>query len=893
MRMWLSRLSALFRGHRRLDRELDEEIQAHLDLAAADNRARGMDPAEAWDSARRSFGGVEPMKERYRDQRGLPFVDVLIQDVRYALRIFRRSPGFTATAVLSLALGLGANAAIFSVLDAVLLKALPVRDPEQLFVLQGGDFSYPAYEVFRQQNDSRIDLFATSGITTVDAQLEDGAPEQTHISLVSGPYFSVLGISPLIGRTFTGADDGVPGAHPIAVLSYGYWERRFGRDPAVLGRTIRISGTPITIIGVTPPAFFGEQVGRAPNLWVPLTMWARVVPGRDLVASRTTSWLQIIGRVRPGSSISETGTALTTQYRQMLAEMFAGDTSDDTRREIAGAQVTLLPAYNGVSSLRRQFSRPLQVLMIVVALVLLIACANVANLLIARATARRREIALRLALGISRRRLIRQLLTESLLLSAAGGAVGILVAWWARESLLRLVTADGSRVPLAAATDARLLTFVVALTFLTAIVFGLVPAWQSASVNLSAIMGHAGRETRRNRVAIGSLLVIAEVAMSLVLLVGAGLFLRTLSNLHDVDLGFAPERLLIVDVNPIAAGYRGGAYAAVCQRLLERLTALPGVASATFSENGVLTGRDSDTNRMRPVEFVTGEDGVPSTRFDTVGPQYFRTMGIPVLAGRDIDVHDDAASGRVMVINEAMARRFFATANPIGRRMLWGAADDSKAYDVVGLVPDVKQHGPRDQIVFRFYVPYLQHREPELDSARFMLRTAANPAAVLSLAQEAIQAEDKRLPIVSIDTARGLEDRSLVQERMIAALSTVFTGLALGLACIGLYGLMSYRLVQRTSEMGIRLALGAKQQQVLWLILRQDLALIAAGLAIGAPIAIAASKLIQSLLFGIDSSDQATLMAALLVMTSVGVVAGLGPAVRAARIEPTVSLRHE
>ena len=372
----------------------------------------------------------------------------------------------------------------------------------------------------------------------------------------------------------------------------------------------------------------------------------------------------------------------------MLTETFGHDAPDDTRREIAEAHVTLLPAYNGLSSLRRQFSRPLQVLMLVVALVLLIACANVANLLIARATARRGEIALRIALGISRRRLIRQLLTESLLLAAAGGAVGLVVAWWGRESLLRLVTADGSRVPLAVATDARLLAFVAALSVVTGIVFGLAPAWQSASVNLSATMGNArhGR-TRRGRVAIGSLLVVAEVAMSLVLLMGAGLFLRTLSNLHDVDLGFAAERLLVVDVNPMAAGYRDGAYAAVCQRLLERLNAVPGVASATFSENGVLTGRDSDTNRMRPDDFVPEGDGVPGTRFDAVGPRYFKTMGIPLLAGRGIDVHDDANSRGVMVVNEAMARRFFGKANPIGRRMVWGVGSESKALEIVGVAP--------------------------------------------------------------------------------------------------------------------------------------------------------------------------------------------------------------
>jgi predicted permease len=894
MRMWLSRLRALFRAGHRLDRELDEEIRIHLELAAADNRARGMDPDEAWHAARRSFGAVEPMKERYRDQRSLPFAESLMQDVRYALRIFRRSPAFTATAVLSLALGIGANTAIFSVFDAVLLKALPVKEPGQLFALQGGDFSYAAYQVFRQYNEPFSDLFATSGITSVDAQIDNGASEQTRVSLVSGSYFSVLGVSALIGRTFAADEDRVPGAHPIAVMGYGYWERRFGRDPRVLGTTIRLSGTPVTIIGVTPPAFFGEQVGAEPNLWVPLTMWARVVPGRDLVASRTTAWLQIIGRLKPGRDTSQAGTTLTAQYKQVLTEVFGDDAAEDTRREIAGAHVTLQSAHNGVSRLRRQFSRPLQVLMSVVALVLLVACANVANLVIARATARRREIALRLALGISRPRLVRQLLTESLLLSAAGGAAGLVFAAWGRESLLRLVTVDGSRVPLAVATDARLLAFVAAISIVTGIVFGLAPAWQSVRVNLSETMGRAGHAgVRRRRLPAGSLLVVAEIAMSLVLLMGAGLFLRTLSNLHDVDLGFAPERLLIVDVNPRAANYRDDAYSAVCRRLLERLNAVPGVATATFSENGVLSGRDSDTNRIRPDGYVPVDDGLPTVRFDVVGPGYFTTMGIPLLAGRDIDAHDDATARGVIVINDAMARRFFGAANPIGRRMLWGEGDDAKALEVVGVVPHVKQHGPRDEVAPRFYLPYFQHGQPELASARFIMRTAANPSAVATLARSAIQSEDKTLPILGVDTAVSLEERTVVQERMIAMLSSGFTVLALALACIGVYGLMAYRVVQRTSEIGIRMALGAERSRVVWSVLRQDLVLIAAGLAIGAPLAIAASSLIQSLLFGVDGADRGTLVAAVIVMTLIGLVAGLGPALRASRIEPAVSLRHE
>jgi predicted permease len=825
-------------------------------------------------------------------QRGLPFVDVLIQDSRYALRSFRRSPGFTATAVLSLALGLGANTAIFSVLDAVLLRALPVKDPRQLFVLRTGDFSYPAYQAFRQQNQSFTDLFATSGITTLDAQIGDGASERAQVSLVSGSYFSVLGVPALVGRPFTVDEDRIPGAHPIAVLSYGYWERRFGRDPALLGRTIHISGTPVIVIGITPPAFFGEWVGAVADIWVPLTMWPRVVPGRNLLASPTTSWLQIVGRLKPVSDVRRSEAALTAQYVQVLTDTYP-HAPDDIRRDIARVHVTLEPANKGLSSLRRQFARPLQVLMAIVVLVLLIACSNVANLLIARTTGRRHEIALRLALGISRRRLIGQVLTESLLLSVISGTVGLIFAWWSRDALLRLVTPDGSPVPLAVTTDTRLHAFVAALSMVTGIGFGLAPAWQSAHVNLVSTIGSAARgASGRARLALGSVLVISQVAMSLVLLMGAGLFLRTLLNLRNVDLGFAPESLLIVDVNPLAAGYRDGAYGTLCKRLLERLNAIPGVASATFSENGVLTGRDADTHHLRPDDFVASDD-LPDIRFDAVGPAYFKTLGIPLLAGRDIDAHDDASGRRVIVINEALARLFFAGANPIGRQMLWGVGENSRAVEIVGVARDVKQHGPRDRTEPRFYVPYSQHGAAELGSARFMLRTAANPAAVLSLARQATASLDKALPIVSVDTGIGLEDRTLLQERMIATLSSAFAVLAVALACIGVYGLMAYRVVQRTSEVGIRMALGATPQHVLWLVLRQDLAWIAAGIAIGAPLAMAVSRLVHGLLFGVEGTEPATLMAAIVVMTSVGIVAGSAPALRAAQVEPAVSLRHE
>jgi predicted permease len=468
-----------------------------------------------------------------------------------------------------------------------------------------------------------------------------------------------LGIQASIGRIFTVNDDRAPSEHPVAVASYGYWQRRFGGDAAgILNRVVRIGGTPITIIGVAPQGFFGEQVGGAPDLWVPLAMWGQVVPGRNLLQSPGTAWLRIIGRVRPGVTASGAQPGLTRTFQQVMTGIFGPNAAEDVRRDIARATVTLEPAAKGVSNVRAQFARPLQMLTGAVVLVLLIACANIANLLLARGAARRREIDVRLALGMSRARLIRQLLTESLVLAALGGAAGLVIAWLGREALLRLISADGSRLPVAVTTDARLLMFVAVISSATAILFGLAPAWQSARASLVTSLV-ASRETGgRPRQRLSAVLVIAQVALSLVLLTGAGLFLRTIANLRDVDLGFAPEQLLILDVNPQAAGYSGDRAIALNVRLLDRTKALPGVSSVTLSEHGVLMGRDSSTNLMRSEGFVAGPEGFPQTRWDVVGPQYFSTIGTRLLSGRDFTEQDDSASPYVVAINEEMARFF-------------------------------------------------------------------------------------------------------------------------------------------------------------------------------------------------------------------------------------------
>ncbi len=722
LRRLIAGVKALFRG-RRVDRELDEELGEYLETSIEEKMRGGMARGDATRAARLELGSLEAVKDRTRDVGWETRVESLGRDFRYATRTLRKSPGFTSVAVLTLALGIGATTAIFSLLDAVMFKSLPVRDPGQL-VLVGGS-QYPVFQAFRQHSDIFEDLLATSGITPLDVETQNGVRERTAVSLVSGSYFSTLGVQAAIGRVFAAHDDRVAGAHPVAVASHGFWQRRLGRDAAIAGEVVRINGTAITIIGVTPPGFFGEQVGLSPDLWLPLTMWGQVVPGRNLLENPGTGWLRMIGRVRPGVNVSTPQPELTQTFRRVVTEIFGPNMPDDVRRDTTRATITLEPAGNGLSIFRAQFGRPLQLVMAAVVVVLLVACANIANLLLARATARQRETDVRLALGMSRARLVQQFLTESLLLAALGGAAGVALAWLGREALLRLISADGSRLPLAVATDVRLLGFVTIVSFGTAILFGLAPAWRSARANLvTSLVARRDGSARSQR--LGSLLVVSQVAFSLVLLMGAGLFLRTIANLREVDLGFAPERLLMVDVNPQTAGYSGSRAVALSRRLLDGLMEMPGVSSVSLSEHGVLTGTDNSTNLLRPEGFVAGPDGFPRTRWDVVGPRYFSTIGTPVISGRDFSDRDNAASPLVVAINEAMARLFFGEANAIGRRLVWDVSGGQKGFEIVGVTRDVKQRDAREEPPPRFYLPYLQIAEvpTDLDSGEHAVSRA-------------------------------------------------------------------------------------------------------------------------------------------------------------------------
>ncbi len=818
----------------------------------------------------------------------------MLHDLRYACRALARSPAFTIVAVLTLALGIGATTAIFSVFDAVMLKPLPVKNPDELYIVGAGH--YPLFQALQKDNAVFSEVLASAGIEQLDVTIDSAEREKARVSMVSASYFTTLGVPAAMGRAFNAGDPQAPGVPAIAVVSYGYWQRRLAGDLDVVGRIVRVRDMPLTIVGVAPSGFHGEEVEGSPDLWVPLTMWAQIVPGRNLLESRGTSWLRIIGRLKTGVAVAKADAALTLTFRRVLEDIFGPALSADARREIDGAAVRLRSAARGVSRLRGRFERPLELLMAAVVLVLLISCANVANLSLARAVSRRRDIDLRLALGMSRVRLFRQLLTESLALSAAGGTIGLAIAWAGREALLRLLSADGTRLPVAAQTDLRLVSFAAGVSIATAILFGSIPAWRSvrASLMTSLASRHSIGDSRAQL--LSPLLVVAQVAVCLVLLMGAGLFLRTLANLRGVDLGFVPERLVMLNVNPRAAGYSLDQAAGVTHRTLDRLRAVPGISASSFAENGVMFGRDSSTNLIRSEGFIAGADGFPRAQWDVVGPRYFSTMGIRLLAGRDIDERDDESSVPVVAINEAMAERFFAGTNPVGRRLLWGD-DKLIVFEVVAVVAGVKQSSPRDASHLRFYLPYRQLSKTrpswELASVQFLVRTASDPVAMLRTLERAITAEDPRLSTDDISIGPELVERTLVQERMIATLSAMFGLLGVGLACIGLYGLIGYHVVQRTSEIGIRMALGAQRSQVLWSTLRRALLWTAGGVALGIPLAISVARVAESLLFGLSATDTLTLAGAGMAMLAFGLLAAYIPAHRAARIDPLVALRYE
>jgi predicted permease len=920
-----------FFRRRKLDAELDDELRFHLDQRTRENIDAGMAPEQARRAARLAFGNPVLAKEDTRSIWTLGALERFWQDFRYAARSLAKSPGFTTIAILTLALGIGANTAIFSLTNALLLKHLPVDRPNQLVlfgsarvwgVISGTPegavqiFSNPGYEQFRDDNHFFTGLCAFQAITNPLAVRIPGhaGADQASGKLVSGNYFAVLGVRPALGRPLASGDD-VVGAPPAAVISFRYWTRAFARDPAAVGSVVDINGTAFTIVGVAPRGFFGERLDpQTPDFWLPIATQPQVTRFASLLRDSRIRWLFLIGRLEPGVSRRQADAALTVQMRQFLSAHAGAHPSEETAKAIASARIELTSAATGISFLRFVYTKPLYVLLGIALLVLLVACTNVANLLLARATARHREISTRLALGAGRWRLARQLLAESLLLAAGGAAAGLLLAQWGTKVLTAIAFYGTRSVPFQPSLDTRVLAFTILLSAVTGILFGLAPALRVRQVNLAEALKSGSRAAGmaaagRRRFHWGKALVVAQVALSTILLVAAGLFVRTLAQLERQDLGFDREHVLAAGVDPLIAGYKVSQLPALYQNLQRRIEALPGVRSAALALYPPEGGQwSSDIS-------IAGRAGKPSedlnARWLRVTPDFFKTLGMPLVLGRTLTAEDMKADGRFAVINQTMARRYFSGRNPIGQRFGFGSANEAEGrahsgdFQIVGVVKDAKYGGaPRDEVPPTFFLPFFanapnlsarkQALESRSDFADFLaVRTATDPLAVASELREAIRQVDPHLPVAKISTLNEQVEDAMNQEHLVSYLSACFGLLALVIAAVGLYGLMAYMAARRTAEIGLRMALGAETGAVLRMVLRQGFLLALLGIALGLIGAFAAGRWIASLLFGVAPGDPATYAAVVALLVLVALLASYLPARRAARVDPMVALRYE
>jgi predicted permease len=831
--------------------------------------------------------------------------DEMFQDLRFGARMLLKSKGFTLVAVLSLALGIGANTALFSVMDAVMLKTLPVRDPEQLVVFRWlgsagwykgfmgsndkdaatgldvtSSMSAAAFERFRDQNQTMTSVFAFASLGLLNLNI-DGQAEMASGQVVSGNYFAGLGVTAALGRALTNEDDKTSAA-PAAVINYRYWQRRFGGDPAVVGKVIYIGGAAFTVVGVMPPGFFGTlEVGSAPDITVPLGTLAQVSRRyAEFQRSASNWWLQIMGRLKPGVSAKQAQAELTA-----LAQRHALELPKDADEERVAPQIRLDSGSQGLMRQRRRFSSQFDVLTALAALALLIACVNLANLSLARAATRQKEMAVRLSVGASRLRLVRQLLTESMLLAALGAALGLLFAYWGKDALLALLVGGSGEFAVDLRLDWRALGFAAAISALTGLLFGLAPALRATRVELTPMLKETPGAGAAPRSRLSKALIVAQVAMSLALLTGAGLFARTLRNLNQIDAGFDRENLLIFSVNP---RYESSRRASLYQQLTERIAALPGVSAVSSSRYPLLafryTGEELTVPGYTP---RAGED--MNVRTAEVAPNFLATMGIPLLLGREFTPQDKEQAPNVAVVSQALAARFFPIQNPLGQRLIV----DGTEMQIIGVARDAKYGGIRESIMPVVYLPYLQNRPAALAEMSFAVRTVGDPAASIAAIRQAVQSIDRNLPLFGVRTQSELIARSFAQERLFATLSSFFGLLALALVSIGLYGVMSYTVARRTHELGIRMALGATGGVVLRMVLGEALWLVLTGLALGLVTALMATRWLTKLLYGVTPADPLTLGLATLLLLAVAMLAGYLPARRAARVDPLVALRHD
>jgi len=893
---------------------LREEMELHLAEKAAELQAEGLTLERARAEARRRFGNVGRKQEESREIWITRFWSELGQDVRYGCRTMIANKAFSAVAVLSLALGIGTNTVIYSFMESILLRSLPVADPESLVVLnwhsppprdgskewvhvmhgvQGmawpgdkgamvsGMFPYGAFETLRVENPVFSTLFGYFNGLNRNLSIH-GQATSASTEFVSGEYFRGLAVSPAAGRLIDTGDDR-PGAAPVAVISFLTSQQRFGGPSSAIGQSVLVDNVPFTVIGVAPPEFFGVDPAAAPDLYLPLhtnllvdgAQAARMYPDGNFY------WIEMMGRLRPGVSMAQAQAVLAPRFHQWVA---VTATTDGERAKLPA--LMLNPGAAGLGSLRRQYAKPLYVLLTMVGLILAIACANIASLLLARAAARRREMAVRLSLGAGRFRVVRQLLTESVMLALLGGAFGLLFAIWGVRALTFLLSNGHENFTLHAELNWNVLGVTAALSVVCGLLFGLAPAIQSTRPDVMPALknGRGGGPRRRAQ----HVLVVAQIAISFLILVAAGLFSRTLNNLHSVQLGYARENILLFSLNARQTGHRDTEIVAFYADLRKRFEAIPGVSSATLSQSSIINAARAGQAIRGPMKIgaVTVEDA----RVLAAGPRFLTTMQIPILTGREIDDRDQPGSRPVAVISERLARTYFENENPVGRSIT--LPDEKRDLEIVGVSADVRYGGLKNEEESAMTV-FVAVSQFSSDRVTYALRTSGDPLRFIQSVHEIVREADSRIPVTNVITQAAEIDRTISREITFAKLSKGFAVLALLIACVGLYGTMSYSVARQVGEIGIRMALGAQRGAVVWMVLCRVLLLAAVGLAISVPAALSASQLVKSFLFETQPNDPGTLALAGVVLLSAAMLAGYAPARRASRIDPLAALRHE
>jgi predicted permease len=906
MSNWLMKV---FSSRRRFEESMEEELQFHLHRQTVANLAAGMTPDEARRQARLQLGAADGVKENCRDERRGHWFDSFVADVRYGLRGLRNNPGFAAVAVLSLALGIGANVAIFTLAQEVLLEKLHVPRPDELRMLNwaagkgnvihstwgqynklpNGDstsssFAYPVYQQLRKSNTVLGDLFAFKPMNRITSTV-NGEPEIVQGQLVSGNYYQELGVVPQLGRPIESADDATIGAGAVAVISDSYWARRFGRSPEVIGKTISLNGIPFTVVGVNPRGFTGaHQAQISPEVFVPFAIQPVAFPRRDghdglILTESKLWWMIVMGRAKPGVSDAEATASLNVALSQAVRDKMTVGKDDVIPR------MMLTPGNRGLNFAGSQFSRPVYVLMALAGFVLLLACANLANLLLARASARQREMSVRLALGAGRARIARQIMTESLMLAGFGGAAGLFLGFLCRNAIPQLLSNSWEPAPFAPHFGWQLLSFCAGVAILSGILFGLAPLWRAVKTDVSAGMKEGARATSaRHRGFAGKSLVVFQVALSLVLVVCAGLFVRTLLNLASVNPGFDPKNVLLFDIAPPASRFPAPKNIALHHQIEEAVRAIPGVESVS-SSGAALVANDVSITDFDPKDGVK-RDGIELTaHINDVGQDFFTAMRIPILFGREFNADDTETAPKVAVVNQTLAKQFFPNQNPIGKTF------NDEHIEIVGVCADAQYDSMRQVPPATFYVPYRQMEDA--GGLTYEIRTHTNAASILAGIRAAVQSIDRDLPLVDVRTQTEQIDATMQQERIFATLTAGFGVLALILAGVGIYGLMAYNVARRTNEIGVRMALGAQRSVIGRMVLRETFGLVLVGVVIGVPAAWALSRVIASQLFGLSPHDPLTLGAVVLLLFAAGFLAGFVPSRRATNMDPMVALRHE